>query len=105
MVQKIESEGAWAALMEQSKEKLVVVDFTATWCGPCQMVAAPFAAMSQEFTNAVFAKVDVDQMDEIAQRVGVQAMPTFHFYKNGEKVDEVIGANLASIKSKIAALA
>mmetsp|Transcript_47831 Transcript_47831/g.101613 ORF Transcript_47831/g.101613 Transcript_47831/m.101613 type:complete len:106 (+) Transcript_47831:135-452(+) len=105
MVKLIESEGEWAALMEQSKEKLVVVDFTASWCGPCQMVAPHFEAMSNEFSNAIFVKVDVDAQDKIAQMCGIRAMPTFQFYKDGNKVDELMGANIGALKQKVAALA
>mmetsp|Transcript_13242 Transcript_13242/g.20963 ORF Transcript_13242/g.20963 Transcript_13242/m.20963 type:complete len:106 (+) Transcript_13242:84-401(+) len=105
MVKFVESEGEWMALMEQSKEKLVVVDFTASWCGPCQMVAPHFEAMSNEYTNAIFVKLDVDAQDKIAQKCGIRAMPTFQFYKNGEKVDELMGANVAELKKKVTTLA
>ncbi|KAL3766184.1 hypothetical protein ACHAWO_013162 [Cyclotella atomus] len=103
MVKYVESEGEWMALMEQSKEKLVVVDFTASWCGPCQMIAPKFEQMSNEFTNVIFVKVDVDAQEKIAGMCGIRAMPTFQFYKNGAKVDELCGANEAGIRSKIQA--
>jgi len=69
------------------------------------MVAPHFEAMSKEYTNVIFVKVDVDNQDKIAQLCGVQAMPTFQFFKGGKKVDEVMGANVAALKSKVAALA
>eukprot|EP00577_Skeletonema_sp_RCC1716_P024125 CAMPEP_0113404542 /NCGR_PEP_ID=MMETSP0013_2-20120614/18450_1 /TAXON_ID=2843 ORGANISM="Skeletonema costatum, Strain 1716" /NCGR_SAMPLE_ID=MMETSP0013_2 /ASSEMBLY_ACC=CAM_ASM_000158 /LENGTH=103 /DNA_ID=CAMNT_0000290161 /DNA_START=49 /DNA_END=360 /DNA_ORIENTATION=+ /assembly_acc=CAM_ASM_000158 len=103
MVKYVESEGEWMALMNE--EKLVVVDFTASWCGPCQMVAPHFEAMSKEYTNVIFVKVDVDNQDKIAQMCGVRAMPTFQFFKGGKKVDELMGADVATLKSKVAALA
>ena len=53
----------------------------------------------------VFVKVDVDEQSDIAGKCGIRAMPTFQFYKNGAKVDELCGANEAAIKSKIEALA
>eukprot|EP00804_Cyclotella_cryptica_P016968 CCRYP_001914-RA/>CCRYP_001914-RA protein AED:0.03 eAED:0.03 QI:152/1/1/1/0.5/0.33/3/1189/105 len=105
MVKYIESEGEWMELMETSKEKLVVVDFTASWCGPCQMIAPKFEAMSKQYTNVVFVKVDVDAQERIAGMCGIRAMPTFQFYKNGQKVDELCGANEAGIRSKVEALA
>ncbi|KAL7488969.1 hypothetical protein ACHAW6_014550 [Cyclotella cf. meneghiniana] len=105
MVKYIESEGEWMELMETSKEKLVVVDFTASWCGPCQMIAPKFEAMSKQYTNVVFVKVDVDAQEKIAGMCGIRAMPTFQFYKNGQKVDELCGANEAGIRSKVEALA
>eukprot|EP01082_Thalassiosira_pseudonana_P008212 g7358.t1 g7358 contig24:427857-428389(-) len=105
MVKFVESEGEWMALMEESKSKLVVVDFTASWCGPCQMIAPHFQAMADENPNVTFVKVDVDAMDKIAQMCGVRAMPTFQFFKGGEKVDEMCGADVAGLKAKVASLA
>jgi thioredoxin 1 len=72
-------------------------------CGPCQMIAPKFEAMSQEFTNVIFVKVDVDAQEKIAGMCGIRAMPTFQFYKGGNKVDELCGANEAGIRSKIQA--
>ena len=69
------------------------------------MIAPHFEAMSAEYaSNAIFVKVDVDAMEKLAQQCGIRAMPTFQFYKNGEKVDEFSGADIATLKSKVAAL-
>merc|ERR1711869_46266 len=62
-------------------DKLVVVDFTATWCGPCQRIAPVFAKLAEEMPDIVFVKVDVDENEETAGACGIQAMPTFQFYK------------------------
>ena len=69
------------------------------------MVAPHFEALSKEYTNVIFVKVDVDKQDKIAQMCGVRAMPTFQFFKGGQKVDELKGADVATLKSKVAALA
>ena len=61
--------------------------------------------MSKEYSNAIFVKVDVDAMDKIAQKCGVRAMPTFQFFRGGEKVDELMGADVSSLKQKVSALA
>ena len=82
--------------------KAVVVDFTATWCGPCQRIAPVFAQLAEENPDVVFVKVDVDENEEVAQQCGIQAMPTFQFYKNGAKVDEFSGADPNKIKATIA---
>lgn len=69
------------------------------------MVAPHFAAMANENPNVIFVKVDVDAQDKIAQMCGVRAMPTFQFFKDGNKVDEVVGANINELKKKVAELA
>jgi thioredoxin 1 len=79
----------------------VVVDFFATWCGPCKRIAPALEKMSQEKTNVVFLKVDVDELQDLAGELGVSAMPTFFFFKKGNKIHEVIGASEAKIKEGI----
>ena len=68
------------------------------------MIAPKFEEMANENPKAIFVKVDVDKMDTIAQNAGVRAMPTFQFFKNGGKVDEMMGANVAGLKEKVSAL-
>ncbi|KAF1799864.1 PITH domain-containing protein [Mucor lusitanicus] len=74
-------------------DKLVVVDFFATWCQPCKMISPFYAQLSTKYPQVVFAKVDVDQVKEVAAACKVTSMPTFQFYKNGSKVVEMKGAN------------
>ena len=69
-------------------DKLVVVDFTATWCPPCQRIAPMFAELAvQKADFATLVKVDVDENEETGQACGVEAMPTFQFYKGGMSKD------------------
>ena len=81
--------------------KLVVIDFTASWCGPCKMIAPLFKELSEEMGNAVFLKIDVDENPETAARYSVSAMPTFVFIKAGEVVDRLMGANPARLREMI----
>lgn len=74
-------------------EGLTIVDFYATWCGPCKAISPILERLSTQFTQAQFIKIDVDAVSEVAQEQGVSAMPTFFFFKNGQKIGEVIGAN------------
>ncbi|KAM0792452.1 hypothetical protein ACM66B_005129 [Microbotryomycetes sp. NB124-2] len=83
------------------KGKLVVVDFHATWCGPCHAIAPKFEALSKQYRDASFAKVDVDQAADIAKQQRVTAMPTFQFFVNGSKVDEIRGANPSALEATI----
>ncbi|KAJ3249077.1 Thioredoxin domain-containing protein 2 [Chytriomyces hyalinus] len=78
--------------------KLTVVDFTATWCGPCKAVAPRFEALAGKFPNCNFIKVDVDDQKAISTAHGVRAMPTFMLFKNGKKLDEVVGADIAKVE-------
>lgn len=81
---------------------LVVVDFFATWCGPCKMIAPLLDKFSQEYSSAKFIKVDVDEFGEIAQEYEVSSMPTVIFFKGGKVVTKVIGANPAALKQTLA---
>jgi len=83
---------------------LVVVDFTATWCPPCKRIAPIFAAMAEAEPSVTFIKVDVDENAETAQAVGINCMPTFKFYKKGECVHTMEGADEAGLKAKVAEL-
>ncbi|KAL7786319.1 thioredoxin-like protein [Trichoderma ceciliae] len=79
----------------KAQEK-VIVDCFATWCGPCKAIAPILEKASDEaeFKDKVhFVKFDVDELPELSQELGIRAMPTFLFFKNGEKVDEMVGAN------------
>ena len=87
-------------------DKLVVVDFTASWCPPCQMIAPKFADHEQVVADkAVLVKVDVDENADTAEECGISCMPTFQFYKGGQKIFEIQGANFDGVKAKIEELA
>ncbi|MCI7337503.1 MAG: thioredoxin [Paludibacteraceae bacterium] len=76
-----------------AQNALVVVDFSATWCGPCRMLAPIVDELADEYAGRIFvAKADVEEAVESAERFGIRSVPTILFFKNGEKVDQTIGA-------------
>lgn len=100
-VKVVTDEANFQTELANSGTKLVVVDFTATWCGPCQRMAPIFQQYAAKYPRAVFLKVDVDQCQETAAAQGVSAMPTFIFYRNRTKVDRLQGADPVALESKI----
>eukprot|EP01115_Flamella_aegyptia_P014116 TRINITY_DN784_c0_g1_i4.p2 TRINITY_DN784_c0_g1~~TRINITY_DN784_c0_g1_i4.p2 ORF type:complete len:104 (-),score=31.37 TRINITY_DN784_c0_g1_i4:411-722(-) len=99
MVKVMQSEAEFNTLV--GSDSLTVVDFYADWCGPCMAIKDEFAGLADKYPSANFAKVDVDSLSSLASKFGVQGIPCFMFFKNGEKVDEVVGANINSVKAKI----
>jgi len=70
----------------------VVVDFSATWCGPCRMLAPVLDELSAEYRDRIrFVKTDIDYEPELAARFGVAAVPTLIFLKNGEVREKTVG--------------
>ncbi len=71
----------------------LVVDFWATWCGPCRMVAPIISELAEQYDGKiVVAKCDVEENDELAAEFGIRNIPTVLFFKNGEVVDKLVGA-------------
>ncbi|XP_008166974.1 thioredoxin [Chrysemys picta bellii] len=90
--------------LKSAGDKLVVVDFSATWCGPCKMIKPFFHSLCEKFPDVVFLEVDVDDAQEVASECAVQCMPTFQFYKQGNKVLEFSGANREKLEENITKL-
>ena len=85
-------------------DKLVVVDFWATWCGPCMMLGPVMEALEGEMPDVKFCKVNVDDERDLAMEYGVQSIPMLLFVKNGEIKGTSIGyADKASIRARIEA--
>ena len=72
-------------------EKKVLLDFWATWCGPCKMIAPIVEEIAEENEHIILAKVDVDQEPELAIRYGISSIPTLLVFENGEKKAQMIG--------------
>jgi len=85
------------SILSKSKDRITVIDFHATWCGPCHAIAPTYEALSKQYKTVNFLKCDVDAAKDVASRYAVSAMPTFVFLKNGSKIDQVRGANKAAL--------
>ena len=74
-------------------ERLVIVDFWATWCGPCRMLSPLLDEVEEELADKiVVVKVNIDDAEEIAMRYRIMSIPTLLFFKNGQMVDRSVGA-------------
>ncbi|MEC7373495.1 MAG: thioredoxin [Thermoproteota archaeon] len=77
---------------EIAKNDLLLVDFWAEWCGPCKSMHPIFTRMAKKYKQVRFARVNVDNAQDIAMRYGVQSIPTFIMFKNGEIANQMVGA-------------
>ncbi len=90
MIHHIENERILSEVLKN--EKLVIVDFFAEWCGPCQMLSPILIEIEKEYSEKLeIYKVNVDESQECAMRYGITAMPTLLFFKNGEEVERQVG--------------
>ena len=72
-------------------DKLVVVDFFATWCRPCSMMSPILDKVSSDMQNVVFAKIDVDEEMDLAQSYGILSIPCIIMFKDGKEAERLIG--------------
>ena len=88
--------------LSEAGEKLVVIDFMATWCGPCKMIGPKLDEMATEMADAIVVlKVDVDECEDIATEYNINSMPTFVFVKSQKKLEEFSGANVEKLRTTI----
>ncbi|KAH9467436.1 hypothetical protein Pst134EA_011082 [Puccinia striiformis f. sp. tritici] len=85
------------------EECCAIIDFWATWCGPCRVISPQFEKLASEDTSGKlkYYKVDVDEAAEIASEAGISAMPTFIVYKKGTAVESMKGASAAGLAALI----
>lgn len=88
-------------IVSAAGNKLVVVDYSTTWCGPCKLVLPKYMELSDKFANVIFLKCIGDASTEasaLMKREGVRSVPTFHMWKAGSRVDVVNGARIEEVR-------
>ncbi|WCJ27862.1 Thioredoxin H9 [Euphorbia peplus] len=89
-------------LAEATKDdKMVIANFSATWCGPCRMIAPFYRELSDKYPSLMFLLVDVDELSDFSSSWDIKATPTFFFLRDGQQVDKLVGANKPELQKKI----
>lgn len=100
-VYHIDSSEKFQILVKKCGNTLLVLDFSASWCGPCKRIAPYVEQLARKYDNVVFAKIDVDEVPDVASEFHVSAMPTFVFVKNGNEINRFEGANQKQLEESI----
>ncbi|KAJ0610120.1 putative monodehydroascorbate reductase (NADH) [Helianthus annuus] len=82
----------------------VIGNFSATWCGPCKSMAPYYIELSEKYPSLMFLTVDVDELTDFSTQLDVKATPTFFFFKDGQQIDKLVGANKPELQKKITAI-
>ncbi|KAL2509790.1 Thioredoxin H9 [Forsythia ovata] len=105
-VHLITTKESWEQKISEAKRdgKIVIANFSATWCGPCRMIAPFYRELSEKFPSLVYLTIDVDELTEFSTSWDIKATPTFFFLKDGQQIDKLVGANKPELQKKIIAM-
>ncbi|KAL0675936.1 hypothetical protein Bca4012_003917 [Brassica carinata] len=84
--------------------KIVIANFSATWCGPCKVVAPFYIELSEKHPSTMFLVVDVDELSDFSSSWDIKATPTFFFLKNGQQIGKLVGANKPELQKKVTSI-
>ncbi|XP_028764457.1 thioredoxin H-type-like [Neltuma alba] len=105
-VQLITSRESWDQKMEEARKdgKVVIANFSASWCGPCRVIAPYFCELSEKYPSIMFLIIDVDELTDFSTSWDIKATPTFFFLRDGKQIDRLVGANKPELLKKIVAI-
>ncbi|KAL5991351.1 hypothetical protein ACLOJK_012258 [Asimina triloba] len=98
--EKIDEANKDGKIVHSSFPAEVLINFSASWCGPCRMIVPTYSDLSVKYSSLVFLMVDVDELLEFSSSWDIRATPTFFFLRNGQQVDKLVGANKPELEKK-----
>ena len=98
-IQHISSLSEHESLLKENKQ--VILDFHATWCGPCKKISPILDEACKVNKNVVFAKIDIDEVSELAQKYEIQGVPTLVYVSQEKEVDRVVGFSQQAVQKLI----
>lgn len=94
MAVEVKTKAEFKSKLEEAGDKLVVIDFHATWCGPCKRISPFVGSLAERYDDKlVVLKVDVDEIEELVGEYSIGVMPTFVFLRKGQHIDTLTGSN------------
>ncbi|XP_052173866.1 thioredoxin H-type [Diospyros lotus] len=106
-VHLITTKESWDEKLSEARRegKIVVANFSASWCGPCRVIAPLYCELSESYPSLMFLTVDVDELTDFSTSWDIKATPTFFFLRDGQQIDKLVGANKPELQKKITAAA
>ncbi|KAL6988210.1 TRX [Sarracenia purpurea var. burkii] len=105
-IQLITTKETWDDKLSEARRdgKIVVANFSASWCGPCRVIAPLYRELSEKYPSLMFLTIDVDELTEFSTSWDIKATPTFFFLRDGQQIDKLVGANKPELQKKITAI-
>ena len=104
MVRTIRTFAEFDKKISAAGDKLVVLDFYATWCGPCKDMDPVVRSLERKYSDVIVLKINVDKFEDIAEKYKVRSMPTFVFLRNKKKISSFSGADERTLATKFSKL-